>query len=62
MNALRLVVICFAVAVALVLSSGGAVRAQTNQTVARSANTTDYEGSPVVTYTIVNAWPKKLYP
>jgi len=59
MNALRSVVLGLVVAVAITLSSGGAVFAHTNQMVTRSASATDYEGSPVVTYTIINAWPNK---
>ena len=50
MNTLRAVVISLAAVVCTVLSSGGAVQA---------ANTQDYDGTPVVTYSIINAWPNK---
>ncbi len=59
MNALRFVVIGLSVAAAVILSSGGAVLAQNIQVVSRSGVAIDYEGSPVVTYSIVNAWPRK---
>jgi hypothetical protein len=59
MHALRSIVLGVVVAVAFALSSGGAVFAQSGQMVSGSRSATDYEGSPVVTYAIINAWPNK---
>ena len=50
MNAIRAVVVGLGVAAGTVLSSGGA---------AQAANAPDYEGTPVVSYSIINAWPNK---
>jgi hypothetical protein len=53
MNALRALAVALAVAVSAVLSSGGAVQA---------ANTPDYEGTTVATYSFINAWWPNKYP
>jgi hypothetical protein len=57
MNALRPIVVGLAAAVSIVLSSSGAALAASSERVSSTA--LDYEGSAVVTYSIVNAWPKK---
>ena len=57
MNALRAVVVSLAVVATIVLSSSGAVLAANNQRDSSLA-ALDYEGTPVVTYSIINAWPK----
>ena len=59
MNTLRPVVIGVAAAVSILQSSGGAALAASTQ---RDSSTValDYEGTPVVTYSIINAWPKKF--
>jgi len=56
MNTLRPIVVGLAAAVSIVLSSGGAALAASAQPESLAA--LDYEGSPIVTYAIVNAWPQ----
>jgi hypothetical protein len=56
MNALRFVVVGLAVAV--FLSFSGTVHAKDAETDRRSGVAIDYEGSPIVTYTIINV-PRK---
>lgn len=58
MNTLRPVVVGLAAAVSIVLSSGGAALAASTQRDSSLA-ALDYEGTPVVTYSIVNTWPQK---
>lgn len=59
MHALRPIVVSLIVAMTIVFSSGAAVMAASPQRISTSAAAADYEGTPVVTYSIVNAWPKK---
>lgn len=56
MNTFRPIVIGVVAAVSIVLSSGGATLAASTQ---RDSSTAalDYDGTPIATYSIINAWP-----
>jgi hypothetical protein len=54
MNALRAVVVGLAVAVSSFVGSGGSALAANSNSAAL-----DYEGTAVVTYSIISAWPHK---